>query len=99
MPPSNTMTNSFEPLIVLSEIYTVYKNSPGRGSAAVNLRIMSFSGLVSGFLTLLAYLRILKHIISKKLSLTQFLHQFNLVLVNILAKSCYFKARKQKTDF
>lgn len=61
------MTNSFEPLIVLSEIFTVYKNSPGRGSTVVNLRIMSFSRLVSGFLTLSAYLRIPKHKISKKL--------------------------------
>lgn len=69
MSPSNTMTNSFEPLIVLSEVYAVYKNSPGRVSTVVNIRSMSFSGVVSGFLTSLAYVRIPKHVLSKKILL------------------------------
>lgn len=52
MAPSSTLTDSFEPFIVLSEIYSVYKMSPVEGSAVVNLRIMPSCELASEFVIL-----------------------------------------------
>lgn len=69
----------------------------------VNLRIMPSCELASEFVILLAYLQIPKHVIYKKKkrkenSLLQALHPVNLAFMKYNARSCYFTARKQKTN-